>query len=99
MKNLYLITRSPFQRTEGVTNISISDKDDAVAFIQDGVVIAKSSPGWFKGEMEKAKERGVKFYLLKEDLEARGLELAEGFEVVNYDGLCELILSYKRIIS
>lgn len=99
MNNLYLITRSPFQRTEGITNISLSDKDDGVAFLQDGVVITKSSPEWLKGEIEKAKERGVKFYLLKEDLEARGLEPSQGFEVVNYDELCELILSYKRTVS
>ncbi len=99
MNNLYLITRSPFQRTEGATNISLSDRDDGLAFLQDGVLIAKSSPEWLKEEMEKAKERGVKFYLLKEDLEARGLESPEGFDVVDYDGFSDLILSYKRIIS
>lgn len=99
MNNLYLVTRSPFQRTEAVTNISLSDEGDGVAFIQDGVLVAKSAPQWLTDEVEKAKRRNVKFYLLKEDLEARGLEPCAGLEVIDYDGFSDLILHYPRIIS
>jgi len=77
----------------------LSEKEDGIAFIQDGVIVAKSSPTWLTTELEKLKERGVKLFLLKEDLEARGLNDNKDFETIDYNGLSDLLLSYKRIVS
>jgi len=98
MKTLYVVSRTPFLRKEFKTNIALADSGDAVVFIQDGVLVATRIPEDMENLIENAKNKGVKFYLLKEDLEARGLK-KNWMEVVDYEGFLELLLQYERAVN
>ena len=99
MKNLFLVSRSPFLRNEARLDVRLAEEGDAVCCIQDGVYGAYKIPDGLQKELESAQTRGVKFFALKEDLLARGLSPSNLFIAIDYDRLIELILNYKRIIS
>jgi sulfur relay protein TusB/DsrH len=99
INNLFLVSRSPFQRPEALLDVELAENGDAVCFIQDGVYAAHKVPDALRAEIESARARGVKFFALTEDLEARGLSSAAGFQEIDYNGLVGLILESTRVIS
>lgn len=96
---LFVISRTVFDRREFDIDIELAEEGDGVIFIQDGVLIVKRVPEEITEIFERAKQRNVKFYALKEDLEARGVKPKEGFEVVDYDGFLDLIKKYDKAIN
>ncbi len=96
MKTLYIISRSPFMRLETNLPFLIADKDDAILLIQNGVIFCKSQPEHIKKDIRLAKERGVKLYVCKEDLEVRGL--SPSCQPVSYEEIIDLFEKYSRIV-
>ncbi len=97
MGRLFIVSTSPFKRTESRTHIYLARKDDGVIFIQNGVYVSLRIPDDLAEKIEEKKKEGVKFYALKEDLEARGIKTFFG-EIVDYDGFLELIEKYDKVI-
>ncbi len=69
---------------------------DAV-LIQDAVYLALRG-GRYSADVERAAENGVRFYLLENDVEKRGIrhKLTADPELVDYDALVELLLREDR---
>lgn len=99
MGMLFVISRTVYERREFDIDIELAEKEDGVIFIQDGVLILKRVPEELVEIFERAKKRNVKFYALKEDLEARGVKPKEGFEIVDYDGFLDLLKKYDKAIN
>lgn len=98
MKTLYIISRSPFQRANLQFPLRIADKDDAILLISNGVILCSYIPGCdcISEAAASAKARGVRFYSVREDLEARGIE--PKCDTVDYKGVVELITKYERVV-
>ncbi len=95
MNVLYLITCSPFQRTEPYLDFELAEKGDAILFLQCGVNILKNPGDTLKNLVEK----GVKIYAGEECLRARAIKSDDkNFEIVDYDGIADLILKYKQTV-
>ncbi|MEW6242856.1 MAG: sulfurtransferase complex subunit TusB [Bacillota bacterium] len=101
--SLYLLSRSPWERQDYKTVLSLSRAqadqgiEAAVLTIQDAVVAEKKAPPDYQELVRLAKEAGVRFYVLSADLSARGLAPSAS-EPVDYDGFLELILKYKTVV-
>jgi len=97
MKILYIISQSPFKRRDPILYLRLAEAGDSVIFIQNGVYASRGMIGEMGEEFEEAKKRGVKFYFLKEDIEARGLSnCCEN--VVDYDGFLKLIKENEKVV-
>ena len=97
MENLYLVTRSTFERTAWKLATRLAKSGDTVCFIQDAV-LAVNGPKELTDKLSELESAGVAVRFLKEDLSARGLSAPQE-KVINYDGLTELIENAKHIIS
>ena len=97
MGTLYLITRSPFERNSWELASRLASSDDALCFIQDGV-LAVRGPQTLAAKILELERSGVRVFYLKEDLLARGLEAAPE-KTIDYDRLAELVVEFKRIIT
>ena len=97
MAVLFIISKSPFKKTEPLLYLRLTRQNDTVIFIQDGVIAALGGPNEFKKELEEAIKRGVEILFLKEDLEARGLQTDK--KLVDYDGFLELIENKGKVMS
>jgi len=97
MDNLYLVTRSTFERTAWKLAVRLAKQGDTVCFIQDAVLAVKG-PEALTAKLAELESAGVAVRFLAEDLKARGLSAPQE-KVVNYDGLTQLIENAKRIIS
>jgi len=96
MNTLHIITSSPFRRKDAFLPLALADKDDAVLLMENGVVLCGPVPDCIVDEIAEAEKRGVKFFALREDLEARGL--TSKWQTVDYSGAVELIFKYKRTV-
>lgn len=97
MNNLYLVSRSTFERTAWKLAARLAEKGDTVFFVQDAVLAVKG-PEELTGKIAELESAGVSVRYLAEDLKARGLSAPEE-KVINYDGFTELIENSKRVIS
>ncbi|MBN2379148.1 sulfurtransferase complex subunit TusB [candidate division WOR-3 bacterium] len=97
MENLYLVTRSTFERTAWRLAARLAKPGDTICFIQDAVLAVKG-PKDLQVKMSELESNGVNLRFLAEDLNARSLN-APVSKTINYDGLTELIEKARRIIS
>lgn len=97
MENLYLVSRSTFERTAWKLATRLAKSGDSICFIQDGVLALKG-PQELAEKIAELESAGISLHFLKEDLDARGLT-GPREKIINYDGLVELIEKAKRIIS
>jgi len=97
MENLFLVTRSTFERTAWKLAARLAVSGDTICFIQDAVLAVKG-PRDLKEKMTKLETKGVNLRFLAEDLNARSLS-APDEKTIDYDSLTELIEKAKRIIS
>lgn len=97
MQNLYLVTRSTFERTAWKLATRLAKPGDVICFIQDAVLATKG-PEELTGKLAELESAGVAVKFLAEDLKARGLS-APKEKVISYDGFVELIENSKHIIS
>lgn len=101
MSTLHTVNKSPFERNSLDTCLSVAGSDATVLMIEDGVsgalqnTVASSS-------ISDAMSKGVKFAVLGEDLNARGLSadrVMDGFTVVDYAGFVELAADHDNVQS
>ena len=85
---LHTITTSPFHTHSLQSCLRYISQDDEILLLQDAVVAGLKENIW----CEAIKNSGVKIYLLKEDLLARGIidKVDDRFEVVDYKGFVSL---------
>ncbi len=65
------------------TGLALADQDDAILLIEDGVYLDSERPS----------------YVLKADLEARGLAARANQTVIDYDGFVDLCTQYSKVIT
>lgn len=97
MENLYLVTRSTFERTAWKLATRLAKQGDAICFIQDAVLAVKG-PEELRGKLAELESAGVVVRYLSEDLKARGIS-APDEKVIDYDEFAELVENSKRIVS
>ncbi|MGF1874315.1 sulfurtransferase complex subunit TusB [Photobacterium frigidiphilum] len=90
---LHTVTTSPFHTQSLQSCLRYISQDDEILLLQDAVFA-----GLRENILSKTiKVSGVKIYLLKEDLLARGIEnkVDEYFEVVDYSGFVSLSIQHE----
>lgn len=97
MENLYLVTRSTFERTAWKLATRLAESGDTVCFIQDGVLAVKG-PEELTGKLAEMESAGVVVRYLSEDLKARGIS-APDEKVIDYDEFVELVENSRCIVS
>ena len=100
MNMLHTINKSPFENSTASSCIKLCTKDSSILFIEDGVISVMKSTK-FSETIENALKE-FKMYVLKPDLEARGLPLnnvIEGVEIVGYDEFVDLTTEHKTVQS
>lgn len=101
MSTLHTVNKSPFEKNSLDTCLSLAGNDSTVLLIEDGVAGAlqntTASPS-----ISDAMSSGVKFAVLGEDLNARGLpadRIIEGISVVDYAGFVQLAADHDNVQS
>jgi len=90
---LHIVNKSPFERNALESCLGHAEKGSAVLLIEDGVYAAQA--GTAKSGMVTGKAGDLEFYVLKEDLAARGIaedRLSDGVKVVDYGGFVDLTI-------
>ena len=80
--------------------IAMCSQDSSILFIEDGVISVMKSTKF--SELVENALKEFKMYVLKPDLEARGLSLnnvIEGVEIVGYDEFVDLTTEHKTVQS
>lgn len=100
MATLHTVNKSPFDRNSLDACVRLAVKGSAVLLIEDGVYGAMK--GTVKSSVVEAAMRNVKFYVLGEDLAARGIantKLIDGIETVDYAGFVKLVCDFETTQS
>ena len=100
MNMLHTINKSPFENSTASSCLKLCAKDSSILFIEDGVISVMKSTK-FSETIENALKE-FKMYVLKPDLEARGLPLnnvIEGVEIVGYEEFVDLTTEHKTVQS
>ncbi len=86
---LFILNKSPFASKSLDSCLKVAQNGDTLLLIEDGVLAVKS------GELEKAKEREIRVYALRADVEARGV--TSSVPVVDYEGFVDLVEKNKVV--
>ena len=100
MNMLHTINKSPFENSTMSSCIAMCSQDSSILFIEDGVISDMKSTKF--SELIENALKEFKMYVLKPDLEARGLSLnnvIEGVEIVGYDEFVDLTTEHKTVQS
>ncbi len=100
MNMLHTINKSPFENSTMSSCIAMCSQDSSILFIEDGVISVMKSTKF--SELVENALKEFKMYVLKPDLEARGLSLnnvIEGVEIVGYDEFVDLTTEHKTVQS
>jgi len=100
MNMLHTINKSPFENSTMSSCIEMCSQDSSILFIEDGVISVMKSTKF--SELVENALKEFKMYVLKPDLEARGLSLnnvIEGVEIVGYDEFVDLTTEHKTVQS
>lgn len=99
MSTLHTVNKSPFERTSLDTCLSLTGNGSTVLLIEDGVAGALQNTTASQS-ISDAMSKGVKFAVLGEDLNARGLSaerLMDGVTVVDYAGFVQLAADHDNV--
>ena len=99
MSTLHTVNKSPFERTSLDTCLSLAGNGSTVLLIEDGVAGALQNTTATQG-ISDAMGKGVKFAVLGEDLNARGLSaerVMDGISVVDYAGFVQLAADHDNV--
>jgi len=99
MSTLHTVNKSPFERTSLDTCLSVVGNDSTVLLIEDGVAGALQNTT-ASASISDAMGNGVKFAVLGEDLNARGLaadRVIDGISVVDYAGFVQLAADHDNV--
>ena len=101
MSTLHTVNKSPFDRNSLNTCLSLAGNDSTVLLIEDGVAGALQNTS-ASDSISAAMGNGVKFAVLGEDLNARGLaadRVMDGVSVVDYAGFVQLAADHDNVQS
>ena len=101
MSTLHTVNKSPFERNSLDTCLSVTGTDATVLMIEDGVSGALQDTV-ASTRISDAMGKGVKFAVLGEDLNARGLSadrVMDGISVVDYAGFVQLAADHDNVQS
>jgi tRNA 2-thiouridine synthesizing protein B len=101
MSTLHTVNKSPFERNSLDTCLSIAGEGATVLLIEDGVVGALQNTT-ASSAISDAMGKGVKFAVLGEDLNARGLaadRVIDGVSLVDYAGFVQLAADHDNVQS
>ena len=88
MSTLHIVSRSHFTDSRLDSFLRICGTEDAILLCGDGVY------GLLSSELQT---RGVKVFVLAEDLQARHLHLPEWADSVSYPGFVQLSIDYDKV--
>ena len=101
MSTLHTVNKSPFERNSLDTCLSVIAADSTVLMIEDGVSGALQNTT-ASTAISDAMGKGVKFAVLGEDLDARGLakdRVIDGISVVDDSGFVQLAADHDNVQS
>ena len=88
--NLHLIQRSPYQYSALADCLKLCAEQDAILFMEDGVLGQSHT---LLNDVANPK------FALQDDLNARGLSIADNVTPCSYTEFVELCTRYKKVIS
>lgn len=100
MSTLHTVNKSPFSTQTLLSCLGHCKDGDAVLMIEDGIYGGMGGTGL--SEMVKARQSSVSVFVLKEDMEARGIDAArllDGVSAVDYEGFVDLVTEHDRTQS
>ena len=86
---LHIINQSPTASDTLGLCLSVADKNTGILLIEDGVYANQTMI------FDSATKKGVTFYLLKADMQARGIQPVPELNVVDYEGFVDLVCQYQ----
>jgi len=101
MSTLHTVNKSPFERNSLTTCLSVAGNGSTILLIEDGVAGALQNTTVAQS-ISDAMGSGVKFAVLGEDLNARGLakdRVMDGISVVDYAGFVQLATEHDNVQS
>ena len=101
MSTLHTVNKSPFERNSLDTCLTLTSDDSTVLLFEDGVAGALQNT-IVSPLISEAMSSGVKFAVLGEDLNARGLStdrVMDGISVVDYAGFVQLAADHDNVQS
>jgi sulfur relay protein TusB/DsrH len=96
MATLYIFYRSPFSAPEIGMTLKLAKPEDGILLIQDAVFLLRS---WPAIGIEEGLMKDLKFYALKQDMDARSVRSIAGVKAIGYDDLVELLTEYDNCFS
>jgi tRNA 2-thiouridine synthesizing protein B len=100
MTMLHIVNKSPFERNSLDACVRMAKEGASILLIEDGIYASLKNTS-VSPAVESAK-KGVKFYVLGPDLDARGMKesnLLEGMSVVDYGGFVDLVAEHDNLQS
>lgn len=93
---LHIVNKSPYLNNSLERCLDNIDAGAALLLIEDGVLAATNN----KSPID-SNQKDCQFYVLKEDLIARGLleNCQSNFTIIDYDGFVSLTEQFKKSIS
>ncbi|UOB22085.1 sulfurtransferase complex subunit TusB [Pseudomonas orientalis] len=90
MSTLHVVTHSPFTDSRLDSCLRVCGTDDAILLCGDGAY------GLHNAVLQT---KGIKVFVLAEDLQARNLPLPDWADSVDYPGFVQLSIDYARVNS
>jgi tRNA 2-thiouridine synthesizing protein B len=97
MSTLFIIHRSPYSTPEMSGVLGLAKPGDGVILTQDAVFALRSAQSG--NTVEKASGRGIRFYAVKADTDARSVRPISSVKLIDYDDLVELLSQYESTFS
>ena len=100
MSTLHTVNKSPYERFAFASCLAHIAPGDALLMLEDGVLGARRGGAFAKRFAEAGGAAAV--YAIGPDLEARGVkreDVAEGVEIVGYDGFVDLVAHHARVCA
>ena len=97
MADLFTINKSPFETSGLISALRFAPAESGILLLEDGVYAAMCSTHW---ATVITQHQDKSFYVLREDLSARGLNLDEliaGVRPVDYAGFVDLVVTYDKV--
>ncbi|MFT2091131.1 sulfurtransferase complex subunit TusB [Paraglaciecola sp. 2405UD69-4] len=91
---LHKLTSSPFKDLTIQHCLQHVADNDGILLTQDAVYAAMH-----QDLGKKLHEFSGQVFILKEDAEARGVQVSEQLETINYKGFVELSLKFNKVVS
>jgi tRNA 2-thiouridine synthesizing protein B len=99
MAMLHIVNKSPTDRNSLGACLRLAQEGSSVLMIEDGVYAAMQGGA---SADAVASANGLKFYVLGEDLNARGMsesKVIDGVQVVDYAGFVDLVAGHDNLQS